>query len=487
MNLSVPGTEVVARRRAESVKAMSGLLALLFTKLPANGVNFAVAVAMARFVTPAEQGTYALALFWVVIGSTLLGFGVNEALLYDRAEAEAIAAHAVVRISTASILMVVTILAAVALPVSSDVRVLLPVVALGQAAALVYTTPKVILEYEQRVPVLAALELAGVCIGAGIGIFIAVNSGGAWALAWQLVASNGFVLLGSLLVARHRFTVRATARGVIEAMRRFGIPLWFGGAASALLTFGVPLAALLGGRVGAGVYSKAETLVMTFGPVASGAVVRLVVPLFGRRRDDRAGLATLVTTVLAAKVRLLLPGYLVVAATAPLWLVPVLGSEWAAALVPFQLLTIYIGAKLFLDDLAYLPSVAAGRPWVTIVLQVCWAVATVALMGVLGVVFGVPGVAAGMTLGTVGAAVGITAWSGRYLSVSMASPAASVLCYVVGFAAVALVVPSLQPYGPIVATIMVLASAGLMVGILGRPVATLRLALGLLTGPRRVD
>ena len=194
------------------------------------------------------------------------------------------------------------------------------------------------------------------------------------------------------------------------------------------------------------------TLVMTFGPLVSGAMIRLVVPLFGRRRQDRAGLAALFASVLSAKVRLILPGYLLATLIAPIWFVPVLGADWASALVPFQFLTLYVAARVFIDDFAYFPSVAAGRPKVTLVMQVGWAGAAAARMVLCGLAFGLPGVAAGLALGTVGAAVGITSWCSHYLRVSTVRPAAYALCYLGGFALAGAALSYLQPAGPFIST-----------------------------------
>ena len=470
-------------RSVESSRAITGLIALVVGKLPANGVNFLVAIALARLVTPTEQGTFALTLVVVIMGSTLLEFGVNEALLFGRIAPEAIATHAAIRLATSGLLVLVAVILGLILPVSSEVRGLLPAIAVAQAAALVYTTPKMVLEYEQRVPILVGLELTGVCIGAGAALVIAQSNGGAWALAAQLVVSNGIIAILGLVAARSRYTLRVNRLRIVESLRQFGIPLWLGTSVTLLLTLDVPVAALLGGRAGAGEYAKAMVIVMTFGPLASGAMVRLVVPLFGRRREDLAGLAALFAVVMSAKVGLLLPAYLLAAVIAPIWFVPVLGSDWAAALVPFQFLTIYVAARLFIDDQAYLPSVAAGRPRVTLVLQACWAVAAVALMLLCGLAFGVPGVAAGLALGTVGAAVGITAWSSRFLKVSMTRPVVSTLSYVGGFALAAAVLPFLEPLGPVVSTGVLLAVSALMVGVIGRPATTLRLARAALVAP----
>ena len=143
----------------------------------------------------------------------------------------------------------------------------------------------------------------------------------------------------------------------------------------------------------------------------------------------------------------------------------------------------YVAARLFIDDQAYLPSVAAGRPRVTLVLQACWAVAAAVLMLLCGLAFGVSGVAAGLALGTIGAAVGITAWSSRFLHVSMARSVVSALSYIAGFALVAVALPFLEPLGPIVSTGVLLAVSALMVGLTGRPATTLRLARAALVGP----
>jgi O-antigen/teichoic acid export membrane protein len=462
---------------------MTGLLALVLGKVPANGLNFLVAIALARLVSPTEQGTFALTLFVVVIGTTVLELGVNEALLFGRIEPDAVATHAAIRLATSGLLVLIGIVVALMLPASFEARALLPAIAVAQAAAFIYTTPKIVLEYEQRVPILVGLELAGVCIGAVAALSIARMNGGAWALTGQLVVSNGFIMIFGLIAARSRYRLRFNRMRVVQSLRQFGIPLGIGSSATLLLLLDVPIAALLSGRAGAGEYSKAMMLVMTFGPLASGATVRLVVPLFGRRQHDRAGLSALFSAVMSVKVGLLLPTYLLVAVMARVWFVPVLGVEWSAALVPFQFLTIYIAARLYIDDQQYFPSVVAGRPRVTLVMQLCWAAAAATLMICCGLAFGVSGVAAGLALSTVGAAVGITAWSSRFLHVSIVRPAVAALCYITGFALAAAALPFLEPLGPFVSTSVMVVVAAVMVGLIGRPVATLRLARAAIAGP----
>ena len=102
--------------QAESARAMAGLIALVLGKLPANGVNFLVAIALARLVPPTEQGAFALTLFAVVLGSAFLEFGVNEALLFGRIDRDAVATHAAIRLATAGLLVVTGILVGLALP-----------------------------------------------------------------------------------------------------------------------------------------------------------------------------------------------------------------------------------------------------------------------------------------------------------------------------------------------------------------------------------
>ena len=220
-------------RHVESAKAVTGLLALVLGKSPANAVNFLVAIALARLVNPTDQGTYGLTLFWVVLGSTLLEFGVNEALLFGRIDPDAIATHATIWVATSGLLIAVGILVGLVLPASSEVRGLFPVIAAAQAAALIYTTPKIIMEYEQRVPILVAVELAGVCAGAAAALLIAHMNGGAWALAGQLVVANGLIMIFGLVAARTRYLLRAHRSRVMQSLRHFGVPLWLGTTADA--------------------------------------------------------------------------------------------------------------------------------------------------------------------------------------------------------------------------------------------------------------
>jgi hypothetical protein len=119
-------------------------------------------------------------------------------------------------------------------------------------------------------------------------------------------------------------------------------------------------------------------------------------------------------------------------------------------------------------------------------MQVSWAGTAAALMAACGLAFGVPGVAAGLALGSVAAAVGITAWSSHFLHVSLKRPAATAFGYLSGFAIAAVAVPVLQPWGPFVSSGALLAAAAAMVWVIGRPVATGRQALDAIANSQHV-
>ena len=85
-----------------------------------------------------------------------------------------------------------------------------------------------VLEYEQRVRTLVALELTGVCVGAAAALVIAQSNGGAWALAGQLVVSNGIVMTFGIGRARSRYTLRVNRSRFAQSFRQFWIPLWWG-------------------------------------------------------------------------------------------------------------------------------------------------------------------------------------------------------------------------------------------------------------------
>ncbi|MHC4305733.1 MAG: MOP flippase family protein [Planctomycetota bacterium] len=177
--------------------------------------------------------------------------------------------------------------------------------------------------------VLARVELAGVAIGAAVGITSAASGYGAWALAHQLLATAGVQTVGFWSAYAWRPQL-VFSRRALRGVAGFSLNLV---GFNALNYFVRRLDYLLIGRfLGAtdlGVYTLAYRLMLYPVHNIAGVIGRVMLPVYARMQDDDARFRAAYTKIVAAVATVTLPLMIGLMITGQPFVRAILGPEWA--------------------------------------------------------------------------------------------------------------------------------------------------------------
>lgn len=323
-------------------RVVSGAAWSLFAQLFVQGTRIAVAVTLARLLTPREFGVAGMAIVFSTLASIFTDLSLGAALIQrpniDERDRSTI-------FWTTAALGVVTAIVGVALsePIAAffdepQVRSLFAVLSIGFLLNALGVTQWALLTRQMAYRSLQLREMAGIAVGAVVGITVAFLGYGPWAIVGQAVSAAAV----SLLLLWRISTWRPRPVFSLASLREvgtFGVKL-FG---SRLLSYGTLNAdnLLVGRFLGAaplGVYALAYNVMFT--PVVRLAMpIHLVLfPAYSRLQDDeprlvRAWLRS--KRVLAAA---LIPIFLAMVALAPDLVQALFGARWAAAVPIIRLL-----------------------------------------------------------------------------------------------------------------------------------------------------
>ena len=346
-------------------------------------LGLARSIVMARLLAPEDFGVVALALTFINFTAPLRHFGLDDALIHRKVDADlsddpafrsddpaflsdVLSAHFSLRL--AFILAFVSLLPAAGWILTlfyPHQPLLVPVLlalSLGQVAAAAGATPATYLQKEMRFRELAIMRVVTSLSMTIVGPLMAWRNLGVWAIVGERVSG----LVASTLVVwlfarpwRLRFSLDRTmakwflnygkfvflTRTLNKALNEFD-DFWVGTflGASAL-----------------GFYSKAYEFALYPRRIVSEPVVNVLFPTFAQVQDDRERLAKAYFRVSSLIVRIgfLFAGVFVLAA--PEFVAVFLGEKWTAMVLTFQLMIVYALLDPLLSVSANLVN-AIGRP-----------------------------------------------------------------------------------------------------------------------------
>jgi O-antigen/teichoic acid export membrane protein len=388
---TAPGTEPTAPapvRRALTMSFLNTLVGRVGT--------LAVGIALARLLSPADFGVYAVAL---VALNAMLSFnelGVSLALVRWRTDPREIAPT----ITTISLLSSAGLYAgtwfaapafaaALGAPDATGVIRLLCLAVLidGSTAA---ATQLVNREFRQGTQLV--VDTCNLVLASGTTIGLAVAGFGPWSLAWGALVGNTFSALVLFRLAalwpRPGFDRRR-----IRELLGFGLPL----AGASLLVFAMlnidyVLTGWLLGAVALGLYFQAFNLASWPVNMFSMVVRRVSFAAFAKVQDDpaqrHAALGRFVTLLAVAT----LPTCALLGLLALPLVTTLYGQRWAASAAALQFLAVLAAVRVA-GELAHDYLAAAGHPRRTMWLQAGWLAALAAALPVGALADGIRGVA----------------------------------------------------------------------------------------------
>lgn len=392
-------SESLTRRTA---RAAQWRLAGAFT---AAGLRFAVGVVLARLLPPADFGTVALA--FLVLGFTRLlsDFGIAAAVVQRRDMTERY-------IRTAFTVCVlfgcsITILIVVGAPIAADLmrepalRHVLPalssLVVVQSLSVVAVALLRRQLDFKRQFLIESGTFVVGY---AGVAVTLAALGYG----VWSLVA--GSLLQACLASAALVATARHAMRPLLGTQELRDL-LYFG-TGSTLSLFGNYIALngdnfVVGrwmGTTSLGLYSRAYNLMNLSHTYAAAVISSVLLPAFSQvqTEPERLRRAYLLTTQLTAMVAA--PFMAGLAVAAPHLISSLYGPQWMGAVTPLQILCV-AGYFRALYHLGGVVAQSLGRVYSEFFLQAGYAVLVITGT-LLGLPYGLSGIAAGVTVAILG-------------------------------------------------------------------------------------
>jgi lipopolysaccharide exporter len=388
--------------------AARGVGVLVGRTLGLQVLTAGVTVALARILTPADYGLFAIALAVQLVGQRAAELGLPAALvrLEEDPAPQLQSAVAGVMLSVASLMSGSLLLAAfVIAPAAGSSSEILKVIAVASAAMPFYAAraiPMVLMERKLAFGRVAVVETADTLVFNAFAILAALAGLGAFSLAGAVPAGGVAGVIAAWAI--QPFARRpALELDPVRPLAAFGIRVSLLQGAYLVRELGfVSILAAVGGTPVAGYYAMAKRL-FSFPIALTSAVVRVSFPALSRDarlRPQRAAKTAIYTAIAAG-----LPLALVAGAAQPLIAV-VLGREW----LPTTDIVLIgsLGMMLTASACATMVSsfMADGAANVPLASAVVESMVALALVALLTVPMGEVGVGLAMTVSTlVGTAV----------------------------------------------------------------------------------
>jgi O-antigen/teichoic acid export membrane protein len=389
--------------------AVTGARWLAAARVASDSVQFVVAIALARMITPAEFGHAAIALILVPLAAILTFEGFGSALVQREHITRAHVETATLTSIAAGLLLTALIYVGapvVAAPLFGDrtaelLQVASPLFAITGISAV----PRSLLWRRLEFRAVSLIEMTTLLFGAILSVVLAAAGLDAEAIVLGAVAGAALATILFLALARP-----APPRWHGPELREI---LDFGGPASAAGLLHVAITnvdyTILAARLSAvqvGFYWRAFQLGVVYQDKISGIMMRLAFPVYSRTRDldQLRHLHERATRVHAAVVvPILAVGIVVQPALVP-WL---FGEQWRPAVLPGQILCVAGMVAAVLTGFAQV-LLAAGRPKPLFRFNICvlavyaGAVWVTASHGIVAVAIAVVGVYLGMLVAVYG-------------------------------------------------------------------------------------
>jgi polysaccharide transporter, PST family len=377
-------------------RVLSGLAWKFASQTVLQVARMAVAIALARLLTPRDYGLAAMAL---VVSSIVLAFsdlGLGAPLVQRLSITEKDRSTVFwVSIGVGSLLTALGIAAAG--PIARfygepEVRALFAVLSLSFFVTALGATQKALLTREMDFRSLELRMIAGTLGGGAVGIVVAARGGGAWALVIQQLTAATLATILLWLVSPWR----PAALPSLASLRRLG-----GFSANVFgqrLLYQLTRSAdnvLIGrflGPAAVGVYALAYNIMLAPLSRLGAPLSEVLFPAFSRMQEDRARIAAVwirATRLLAA---VALPAMLGLIIVADELVGVVLGARWSAAVPVIQILA-WVGLLQAVQTLNEDVLQALDRTSTMFRFMCVWSVSSVTAF-VIGLHWGVVGVAA---------------------------------------------------------------------------------------------
>lgn len=345
----------MTNRLHESELLSKGAL-LLLSQYGSMVVSIGFTFWLARLLGPSEFGRFAIGVFSFDIFNALTDGGWEQGVFFASHETQnsAYATHLFVRVVLGSIPLIVLLGALLLAPwlvigTSKSIPVILALSFLSEKASLTYKT---ILERTFALRRLAFFEVSALVASFVCAIISVFLGYGFFALPLQRLLEKVFVLVGYIVASPWKFSWDIKPYLIKSWFASFGFVTWISGLLSLFLyDFVGAFVGVASGAHSGGLYARSFKMA-TLPLMVTAAFGRITTPLYAHAEMNKDEIKRTFLNAQLAKVLLIIPVQFVLAIAAPWWVVYVLGEQWRAAVVLYQVLTVYGAVRAFYDDVS---------------------------------------------------------------------------------------------------------------------------------------
>lgn len=327
------------KTRARAAVFWSGLE--IFTS---KGVSFVVTVILARLLVPEDFGTLALLALFLGIANLFVTAGFAAALI-QKQDVTHLDESTMFWFNVAAALVMWLVLFALspliadffALPVLQPLTVLVAcTIVLSASGAIHSTLLSKRLDFRAKMKV----GLISTAVSGGVGVYLAWNNFGVWALAWQAVVSAAISTLLLWAISSWRPLYAFSS----DSFRRlFGFGGWLAGAYLLDTIYQKGYTLLIGkfyGTYDLGIYNRADNTQQLPTSILTGVLSRVAFPLFSSVNQDKERLRRGVQLSVRSIALITSPVMIGLSVLAEPFIRVVFGEQWLPAVPILQVLCV---------------------------------------------------------------------------------------------------------------------------------------------------
>lgn len=345
-------------------KAAKGTLWVMSGTYIIQIVNFLSNILLMRLLVPEQFGVLALSVFFLTLGQKLSGFGFNHALIHRRDKLQqAVPTHQFLHIASS---LVVLLLIAVAFPIIKSqydlqTAAILLVLGISNIVQSGGHTPRILMEKNLSFAPVVKVNVITTIASNVLGIFLALQGAGVWALAGRLVIADLAATCGYFLVSKNGFKM-IFDKEMIRWYFKFGSYLWLAGMATLVtLKFDDFLVGTMISAEQLGYYTRAYALACLPTTMVAHIVAKVSFPLYSKLQQNREKLSEAFENTMRTILVLTLPLAVGLAILAEEFVLMLFGEKWLPMVRMMQLLLIYSSLRPMFDNTGELFT-AIGKP-----------------------------------------------------------------------------------------------------------------------------
>lgn len=320
--------------------AISGSLWSFLEKFSALIVQFVVGIILARLLDPKDYGLVALAMIFTGVSAAITDGGFEKSLIHKQNLSE-LQISTVFYVNTVLGLIMMATLVIAAPPLSVFFREpqltpVLQVVSAGIFINAVGQTPSALLRKEFGFKKISVAHIAGSVIGGAMGLTLAFNGYGVWALVFSTLISQVVMLIGYLFFSSWRPKL-AFSFASIEGMLPYGLNILY----SSVLFFSVQqfnnfIIGRFYDKSELGLYHRGGRFPELIISIIEGVVLKMAFPLFARIQDQNDKLIEMLENTIRTLAFITFPLMTILFVNASDVTIVLFTDKWAGSIVYLQ-------------------------------------------------------------------------------------------------------------------------------------------------------